>query len=229
MKDGPDIARIARLIGDPARANMLAALMAGHALTARELAEEAGVTPATASSHLAQLTDGGLLSLRKQGRHRYYALSGADVAAVLKSLMTLGAQGPARTRPGPRDPALRRARVCYNHLAGDMGIALFDSLIGAGHLLDRDGSVVLTEAGRDNLTDFGIDFAGLDAKRSPLCRPCLDWSARRHHLAGSLGRALLTRIEDLGWARRIPDSRAVDFTPHGLRAFSIRFPAPVRP
>ncbi|NNG02830.1 MAG: winged helix-turn-helix transcriptional regulator, partial [Inquilinus sp.] len=125
MKTGPDIAHVAALLGDPARANMLTALMSGRALTASELASEAGVTPQTASAHLARLQQGGLVVPRKQGRHRYYALTGEDVAAVLEALMGLAARtGHLRTRTGPKDPALRRARVCYDHLAGELGVRM---------------------------------------------------------------------------------------------------------
>ena len=130
MKTGPDIALIASLVGEPARANMLTALMSGRALTASELAREAGVTPQTASAHLAKLEGGGLLALEKQGRHRYYRLTGPDVAAVLEGLMGLAARaGHTRVRTGPKDPALRRARACYDHLAGDLGVQLFDGLV----------------------------------------------------------------------------------------------------
>ncbi|WP_118135951.1 helix-turn-helix transcriptional regulator [Oceanicella sp. SM1341] len=227
MREGPDISRIAALIGDPARANMLVALMSGRALTASELAAEAGITPATASSHLARLEQGGLVALRRQGRHKYVTLSGEEVARVLESLMGLAAgTGHLRTRTGPRDPALRHARLCYNHLAGEMGIALFDSLRGRGLLEGPEEALALSGPGRAFATRFGIDLAALDGRpRTPLCRPCLDWSARRSHLGGSLGRALMARIEALGWARREAGSRAVRFTPPGERAFREAFPA----
>lgn len=227
MKDGPDIARIAALIGDPARANMLTALMSGKALTATELAAEAGVTPATASAHLAKLEQGGLLVIRKQGRHRYAALAGPEVAQVLEALMGLAAgSGHLRTRTGPRDAALRKARVCYNHLAGDLGTQLFDALVAQDLLLKGDDAPALTAKGADALRDFGIDLTRLSQDRAPLCRECLDWSERRAHLAGSVGRALLARIEALGWARRQQDSRALRFSPEGERAFRARFGLP---
>ena len=129
MKEGPDISRVAALIGDPARANILTALMDGRALTASELAAEAGVTAQTASSHLARLAEGGLILPRKQGRHKYFELSGADVADVLEGLMGLSAQLAPRVRTGPKDDALRAARVCYNHLAGRRGIQMFDAMM----------------------------------------------------------------------------------------------------
>lgn len=223
MKEGPDIARVAALIGDPARANMLTALMTGKALTATELAAEAGITSQTASTHLAKLDGGNLLRVRKQGRHKYFSLATDDVAAVLEGLMGLAAKsGHLRTRTGPRDASLRKARVCYNHLAGDMGIRMFDSLHGRGFLALEDETLQLTPGGAEFMTDFGIDLDSLTAQKSPLCRECLDWSARRSHLAGSLGRALLARIETLGWAKRDPGSRAVIFTQRGEAAFAER-------
>ena len=220
MKAGPDIALVASLLGDPARANMLTALMSGRALTASELASEAGVTPQTASTHLAKLQQGGLVVQRKQGRHRYYQLTGDDIAEVLEGLMGLAARiGHLRTRTGPKDPALRRARVCYDHLAGDFGVRLFDAL-QTRDLIAVDGeAVAITGAGRAFATGFGIDMAAIGGKRRPLCKACLDWSNRRNHLAGALGAALLARIYALGWARREPDGRVVTFSPDGEKAF----------
>ncbi|MEJ1967187.1 MAG: winged helix-turn-helix domain-containing protein [Rhizomicrobium sp.] len=224
MKAGPDIAPVAALIGDPARANMLSALLDGRALTAGELAREAGVTAQTASSHLAKLSQGGLVTPRRQGRHAYFALAGADVAALLESLMSLAARtGHSRTRPGPAEPALRRARVCYDHLAGDLGVALFDGLVARRLLLRQGAGLALSRRGADFMRAFGIGLDAASAARRPLCKDCLDWSARRSHLAGALGAALLARIFALGWARREPGSRAVAFTPPGLRAFERTF------
>lgn len=224
MKDGPDIAHIAALIGDPARANMLTALMSGKALTATELSQEAGITLQTASSHLAKLDEGGLLMPRKQGRHKYFSLANDEVAHVLEALMGLAAgSGHLRTRTGPRDEELRKARVCYNHLAGYMGIQMYDSFLRRGFLdMSADG-LTLTKTGASFVRDFGIDLNALTAKKSPLCRECLDWSERRSHLAGSLGRALLTQIENLNWAKRIPENRIVRFTKAGQAEFDATF------
>jgi len=225
MKEGPDIARLAALIGDPARANMLTALLSGKALTASELAAEAGVTLPTASAHLTKLDDGGLLQPRKQGRHKYFTLASDEVAGVLEALMGLAAgAGHLRSRTGPRDPELRKARVCYNHLAGDMGIRLYDSLVARDLLTVGKGGLGLSEDGRRFMSRFGLDLESLSAQRSPLCRECLDWSERRSHLAGSLGRALFGRFEELGWARRLDGTRIVRFTPKGEAAFKRRFP-----
>ena len=219
MKEGPDIARIAALMGDPARANMLAALIDGRALTASELAAEAGVTKQTASSHLAQLSNGGLLAFESQGRHRYFRLAGEEVGDALESLMVLShVRGVSRTRTGPRDPALRHARACYNHLAGELGVATYNGLVKRRWLKLADDGLALTPSGQRALADFGVDPEPLTSRRRPLCRPCLDWSERRHHLAGSLGVALLSRITDLKWAKREKGSRIVRFTPQGEKA-----------
>lgn len=220
MKDGPNFARIAALIGDPARANMLTALMSGKALTATELSQEAGVTLQTASSHLKQLAEGGLLDLRKQGRHRYFSLASDDVAQLLENLMGLAAgAGHTRTRTGPRNEELRKARVCYNHLAGHMGIQLYDGFISQGFLQLSERGLDLTGQGTAFVTNFGVDVHCLKRKRAPLCRECLDWSERRSHLAGTLGRALLVRIEELGWARRVQETRIIRFTTTGEQNF----------
>ncbi|MGV6847097.1 MAG: ArsR/SmtB family transcription factor [Marinibacterium sp.] len=225
MKDGPDITRLAALIGDPARANMLTALMAGKALTATELAAEAGITPQTASSHLRKLLDGGLLIRRAQGRHRYFALASDDVAGALEALMGLAAsRGHLRTRTGPRDPALRAARICYNHLAGVRGVQVYQSMSRRGFFQIDNGTIHLTRPGLEFVTRLGIDPEVLPPSRAPMCRECLDWSMRQSHLAGRLGRAMLARFQTLDWLRRVPGSRALHVTPIGRAGFDDRFP-----
>ncbi|GHC63101.1 ArsR/SmtB family transcription factor [Limoniibacter endophyticus] len=220
MKEGPDIAHVANLIGEPARANILSALMTGKALTASELAQEAGISLQTASSHLSKLEVGGLIAPRKQGRHKYFSLSSDDVAHVLEALMGLAARtGHLRTRTGPRDAALREARVCYNHLAGEMGTRLFDTLLERKLLSQQGSDLHLTQSGTRFVTDFGVDLVSLRDHKAPLCKECLDWSERRSHLAGSLGRAFLTRIETLGWAKRDRKTRIVSFTRQGRSSF----------
>jgi DNA-binding transcriptional ArsR family regulator len=227
MKDGPDIARIANLVGDPARANMLTALMTGVALTASELALEAGVTLQTASSHLSKLMDGGLLSLAAQGRHRYYGLANSQVAAMLESIMGVAASvGPKRTRPGPRDATMREARICYDHLAGNHAVAMLDGFLARG-ILSRDGDrMEIGKAGTGYFKAIGIDPNGLTTSRRPVCRACLDWSVRRSHLAGTLGAAIYDKILAEKWARRDPESRAVIFSPKGKQAFAKTFLPP---
>ena len=224
MKEGPDIAPVAALAGDPARANILVALLGGMALTASELANEAGVTAQTASSHLAKLENGGLIERVRQGRHRYFRLAGEDVAALLESLMGVAARaGHLRVRPGPQDPVMRKARVCYDHLAGEMGVRLYASLSKRRCLSVRDGGLVLSRTGRKFVEEMGIALDALARSRRALCRGCLDWSMRREHLAGALGAAFLDRFYTLGWATRDRRSRAVLFNPRGERAFGELF------
>jgi len=225
MKEGPDIALLGSLIGDPARANMLTALMSGKALTARELSVEAGITAQTASTHLAKLEAAGLLVRRKQGRHRYFSLADDDVGSVIEAMMGLAAKhGHTRTRTGPKDPALRKARVCYNHLAGELGVHLFDSLMAQGIIFDERQDIVLTDIGAERMVDYGIDVEALEKSRRPMCKSCLDWSNRRTHLAGALGTALLDRFYQLKWARRLKDSRVVAFSSNGEIRFMSCFP-----
>jgi len=226
MTDGPNIARVAALIGDPARAEILTALLAGRALTATELASVAGVTKQTVSAHLAKLVDARLLAVDAQGRHRYFRLAGRDVAALLESLMGVAFRtGSVRLVTGPREPALRKARVCYDHLAGELGVLAYDGLLARGWLAERAGSLFLTNAGADRLAEFGIDPALAAGERRTFCRPCLDWGERRHHLGGALGAALLDRLYALRWARRAADSRVVVFTPRGEQQWRAAFAA----
>lgn len=220
MQDGPDIATIAALMGDPGRANMLTALMGGQALTAGELAREAGVTAQTASSHLAKLQAAGLLVGRKQGRHNYFALSGDDVAGVIEALMGLAQRtGHTRVRTGPKEPAMRKARVCYDHLAGELAVSMLGHLTARGFVTDTGDDLTLTVTGRTFMQALGLDVSALSRSRRPLCKGCLDWSVRRTHLAGALGAALLDRFYALGWASRQAGTRLVTFTPRGLDAF----------
>ncbi|MER8632028.1 winged helix-turn-helix domain-containing protein [Mesorhizobium opportunistum] len=218
MREGPDIARIASLVGDPARANMLNALMGGTALTASELALEAGVSLPTASSHLSKLMEGGLLTLASQGRHRYYGLAGPQVAGMIEAITGVAeAVGPKRVRPGPRDGAMRVARVCYDHLAGEQAVAMLDRLVEKDILLRGDNEIRLGPSAASHFAAIGIDVGA--KPRRPVCRACLDWSVRRSHLAGTLGAAILDKILAEKWARREKDSRAVVFSPPGKQAF----------
>ncbi|MER8546519.1 MULTISPECIES: winged helix-turn-helix domain-containing protein [unclassified Mesorhizobium] len=222
MREGPDIARIASLVGDPARANMLSALMGGTALTASELALEAGVSLPTASSHLSKLMEGGLLTLASQGRHRYYGLAGPQVAGMIEAITGVAAAaGPQRVRPGPRDAAMRVARVCYDHLAGEQAVAMLDRLVARQVLLRDDEEIQLGPSAASHFAAIGIDVEG--KARRPVCRACLDWSVRRSHLAGTLGAAILDKILAEKWARREKDSRAVIFSPTGKQAFEKTF------
>ncbi|MEQ1549491.1 MAG: helix-turn-helix transcriptional regulator [Chakrabartia sp.] len=219
MKDGPNISRIAALIGDPARSNILVALMDGRALTVTELAQAAGVTIQTASGHLAKLGDAGLTATEKQGRHRYVRLSGADVAQVLEMLMGLAQRtGAVRVRTGPRDVALRSARMCYDHLAGERGVALLD-MLRHHNLIDGFDVLSITASGREFFSGFGIDMVAVEASRRPACRACLDWSERRYHLGGALGAAMFNAFIERKWAIK-RTGRVIEFSQLGVIGFA---------
>jgi DNA-binding transcriptional ArsR family regulator len=216
------IAHVASLVGEPARTAMLLALMDGRALTAHELAAVGNIGAATASRHLALLIEAGLLAMERQGRHRYHRLASPEVARVLEGITQLAAQRtPARrTVTGPRDAALRMARTCYDHLAGRLGVVITQHLLDhgaiafdgeAGHVTDRLAGV---------LKGLGVNAAalpGAEGKRAH-CRPCLDWSERRAHVAGRLGALICSQCLDSGWLVRRKDSRALEVTPKGAVA-----------
>ncbi|MDX1425817.1 MAG: winged helix-turn-helix domain-containing protein [Kiloniellales bacterium] len=231
MASTAKFATVAALVGDPARAGMLHALMDGRALTASELARAAGVAPQTASGHLARMVEAGLLAVRKQGRHRYHCIASPSVARMMESIMLVAADletGRPAMFVGPRDEAVRAARTCYDHLAGRLGVGLADALVAGGHTeLSEDGGVV-SESGFALFARVGIDVAPLLASRDKrsariLCRPCLDWSERRPHLAGAVGAALCSHSLAEGWVRRVRESRAVAVTPKGQQIFREAF------
>jgi len=227
MENARGVAQIASLVGDPSRAEILLALLGGQALTASELAQIARVTKQTVSSHVAKLRGAGLVAHESQGRHRYFRLANRDVARLLESLMGVADRGGAvRASVGPRDPALRKARVCYDHLAGELGVLVFESLEARGFLRSAGGGLDLSDPGRRFFRTLGIEVTPLESTRRPLCRACLDWSARRPHLAGALGAALLEQIFALRWARRIRRSRTLHFSAIGEDALRRRFALP---
>jgi DNA-binding transcriptional ArsR family regulator len=235
MSGEADIAAVAELLADRSRSRMLSALADGRALPASRLAAEAGIAASTCSAHLGRLVAAGMLDVEPHGRHRYYRLAGPDVAEVLEVIARLAPPLPVRSlREGTTAEAMRRARTCYDHLAGRLGVALMDALLTAGALEGGDGqfepgragrdrlsapgwdiSYELTDSGRALLKDIGIDTVA--AGRRPFVRYCVDWSEQRHHLAGALGRRVLDRCEHLGWIRRRAGSRAVTVTPEGAR------------
>lgn len=227
------IAEIGLLVGEPARAAMLMALMDGRALTAGELAGAAGVTPQSASAHLARLVEAGMLAMERQGRHRYHRLASPEVARLLETVMQVATLAPTPARrpvTGPRDVAMRRARTCYDHMAGELGVALADALQAQGHVELDDGAGLVTPAGLDFLHGLGLPADSLSAGASParasgrpLCLPCLDWSERRPHLAGRLGAALCRHFLDTHLVRRIGDSRVLEITPKGHAVLRERF------
>lgn len=218
----PDIAQIAGLIGDKARAKMLLALMSGKAHTATELSVEADITPQTASSHLTKLVEGELLIVRKQGRHRYFQLKDAQVAELIEQLLAISANHTTRAiHTGPEDHRLRQARVCYNHLAGEVAVNVFDALITQGFLTAYGDQALLTERGEVFFQQLGATGNHASETESPQirCKACLDWSERRSHLAGELGQWILRDLLSKGWGSRALDSRAVEFSAKGLNAF----------
>ncbi len=202
------IAEIAALVGDPARTAMLVAVMDGRALTATELANVAGITPQTASSHLGRMTDAGLLTVERQGRHRYHRLASSTVAAMIESIMAVAAEPDNKAkrtvRTGPRDAAMRRARSCYDHLAGKIAVTIADRMGERGHIEHLADGGELSVEGVTFLRSIGVnvDTALMRATRRRLfCRPCLDWSERRPHIAGTIGAALLNAYFEQGWMR----------------------------
>jgi DNA-binding transcriptional ArsR family regulator len=220
MVSNNSLAEIAALIGDPARAGMLHALMDGRALTASELAQVAGITPQTASGHLARLTGAGLLTAQKQGRHRYHRLASINIANMIEGIMQVASTDlkprgkPVRT--GPRDQAMLTARTCYDHLAGKLGVAITDALVERSHVEFADDGGAMTESGLAFLGTLGIDLSAARGKTTRVfCRPCLDWSERRPHVAGHVGAAICAHCFSAGWLRRIEGSRAVAITPRG--------------
>jgi DNA-binding transcriptional ArsR family regulator len=226
----PALSEVAALVGNPARANILMALADGCALTATELAYAAGVSPQTTSEHLAKLREANLLTLAKQGRHSYFRLSSAKIARMLEGIMVVAADGPQRYRPRWNgDDQLRVARTCYDHIAGRLGVALADALAHRKHVvLTEDGGMV-TRAGEKFLKEFGIRLDEAKEGRRTFCRPCLDWSERRLHLAGALGASLADRCFDLGWIARIRDSRALKISAKGERGFLDAFGISLHP
>ncbi len=218
MTNTHQLAEVAALVGDNARAAVLTALMADRALTATELAQVADVTKQTISGHLAKLIAANLLTVETQGRHRYFRLADEHVARLIESLMGVAFRNGARQLSvGPAQSALRKARTCYDHLAGELAVQIYAALSQSRALRVGVAAIEPTRQGRALFAEFGIDPApAADDRRVP-CRSCLDWSERRFHLAGRLGAQMLTRFFELGWARRQKNSRVVLFTAQGER------------
>jgi DNA-binding transcriptional ArsR family regulator len=245
MPGDADIARICALIGDPSRARVLMALADGRALPAGMLAGEAGVSASTVSEHLRRLLDGHLVVVERQGRTRYYRLAGPQVAEALEAVARIAPPEPIRSlRQGTNAHALRRARTCYNHLAGRLGVAVMAALLDQAILAGGDGhhhperadtdrlsapgtdlTYRLTDHGRHELVAFGLDLPKLNRTRS-MTRYCVDWSEQRHHLAGALGAALTQRMFDLDWIRRTNQRRAIELTDTGRHGLTDTFGVP---
>jgi DNA-binding transcriptional ArsR family regulator len=224
MSNAPQMAEIAALVGDPARANVLCALLGGRALTATELAFAAGVSPQTTSGHLGKLLAARLLVLMKQGRHRYYRLAGPHVAQMLESIMNVALAAPPRFQPRSKlDERLRHARTCYDHIAGRLGVKLAERLTERELVILGDEAGEVTPAGADLLSNLGVDLSAARAKRRVFCRPCVDWTERRPHIGGAVGAALASRCFELRWIERLRDSRALAITPAGRRGLMETF------
>ena len=218
MGDTDMLSTVAGLLGEPARTRILTALLTGRALTAKELAYFAGVTAATASSHLSQLVAGQLLVMEKQGRCHYYRLRSAEVARAIEGLMTV-ATAPTRDWPPQHrvEPALREARMCYDHIAGRLGVALCDMLLRRRHVVLTDGGGEVTPGGARFLAGLGVDLPKARGARRHYCRGCLDWTERRHHISGAVGAALADAFLERRWIARVPDSRALAVTAAGRK------------
>jgi len=220
MITGPLIAEIAALVGEPARATMLSALLDGRALTAGELAFAARVTPQTASTHLARLTETGLLSVIREGRHRYFRLASPKVVEMLDGIVAVALENRPRYRPLSRQAReLGEARICYDHLAGRLSVDLADFFTAHEYIVPGEEAAEITPAGTRFLAEFGIDVSTLGSTRRHFCRLCLDWTERRPHIAGAVGAALTKRWFDLGWIERMKHGGAVIVTASGQRGF----------
>ncbi len=226
MSSPAKLAEVGAIVGDPARAAMLSVLLDGERHSATELALAAGISPQTASWHLAKLAEGQLVTAQRRGRNRYFQLASSLVAQALEAMLVIAASQPSRSRVlSNRECALRQARTCYDHLAGRLGVALTEAFTSRKLiLLSQDGGVV-TAKGARMLSDFGIDLSVVQRSRRPVCRSCLDWSEQKPHLAGAIGAALCARCFDLGWLKRLPDTRAVAIEPFGARGFADTFGA----
>lgn len=220
MITGPIIAEIAALVGDPARATMMSALLDGRALTASELASAARITPQTASAHLAKMTGAGLLSVVRDGRHRHFKLASPAVADMIDGIVAVALAKRPRYRPLSRQArALGAARICHGHLAGRLSIALTDSLVAGKLVVLDDEAAEITATGIRFLSEFGIELPTRRAIRRHFCRLCLDWTERRPHIAGAVGAAIAKRCFALGWMERMKRSQAIVVTPLGRRGF----------
>ena len=212
------LAEVAGLLGEPARTRILTALLGGCAFTGKELAYFAGVTAPTASSHLSRLVAGQLLVMEKQGRCHYYRLKSADVARAIEGLMMVAAPPPTGWPPGHRvEPALRDARMCYDHIAGRLGVSLCDTMLRRDYVVLDDGGGELTDAGARFLTGLGVDLEQARGAKRRYCRSCIDWTERRPHISGAVGAGVAQAFLERKWIARIPDSRALTVTAGGRR------------
>ncbi|ADM68352.1 hypothetical protein GMA19_00499 [Paenibacillus polymyxa E681] len=220
MSTKSNVAMIASLVSEPSRAAILTALLDGRFHTASELAHMAGIKPQTASFHLAKMTEAQVVIVEKQGRHRYFGIQDPEVAQVMESLLSIAPPVPIKSFTHAfENEALRLARTCYDHVAGQLGVQLMSFFIQKGILFEDQDGLHITEPGEAFFTDFQIDLTKTRQKRRSFSHKCLDWSERRHHLAGALGSALLDRLFELHWIERLPTTRAIRITADGKRGF----------
>ena len=216
--------QIASLIGDPTRASIMWTLLDGKALTATELAIVADTSPQNISMHLTKLVQADLLCVESQGRHRYYKFSRKEIAYAIEAMVNLIPHATALKNINTENiPAIKHCRTCYDHLAGKVGVAVTDSLLQQKIIINSDNVFELSKKGENWFADFGIDVTGLKEQRRSFLRPCLDWSERRHHIAGSLAAALLDKMLIADWIRRAKNSRAIIITSKGQKAFYDHF------
>jgi DNA-binding transcriptional ArsR family regulator len=221
---GPDVAKVAALIGDRARARMLFALLDGGEIPASELALRASVSPQSASGHLRRLVEGMLVTARRAGRQRLFRLASPQVAAAVETLAAIAPHAPiVSMSQHSAMERLRRARTCYDHLAGRLGVGVTEALVRRGTMRLRAGQYHLTNAGKRFFSKLGVEVDSLGRQRRPFARACTDWTERRPHLAGSLGAALLDRLLAAGWVRRCASDRALSITPAGSDALARTF------
>ncbi|MET4559544.1 ArsR/SmtB family transcription factor [Lysinibacillus parviboronicapiens] len=220
MSINPNMAEVASLLSEASRATILASLMDGRFHTASELAFMAAIKPQTASFHLAKLVEGNLVKVEKQGRHRYFQLANVEIAQFLEAFLTISPPPEVRSlKQSSQIKLLQDARTCYDHLAGKLGVQLTESMVSSGYLKKEEQQYTITPTGQLFFTEFGIDLTALTRKRRSFSHACLDWSERRHHLAGALGQGLLTRFFDLAWITRVPSIRAIKVTEKGRQGF----------
>ncbi|KEO79698.1 winged helix-turn-helix domain-containing protein [Paenibacillus polymyxa] len=220
MSTKSNVAMIASLVSEPSRAAILTALLDGRFHTASELAHMAGIKPQTASFHLAKMTEAHVVTVEKQGRHRYYGIQDPEVAQVMESFLSIAPPVPIKSfKQASENEAIRLARTCYDHVAGQLGVQLMNFFMQKGILSEDQDGLHITDQGETFFTDFQIDLTKTRQKRRSFSHKCLDWSERRHHLAGALGSAILDRLFELHWIERLPTTRAIRITAEGKRGF----------
>lgn len=229
MSSCPDIVKVVALIGDPSRVSILISLLGGKSIPASELARTAKISPQTASSHLRKMVEGGLIIHESIGRHRYFQLASAEIGHALEALLTIAQPKQIRSlRESDQLVALRFARTCYDHIAGEIGVALTNRMLELGFIMKSGEDFILSAEGKERLIKFGVNVEETLKSRRHFARQCLDWSEREHHLAGSLGAALTNRLFELKWIKRLPEDRAVLVTDIGIKGFSEEFGLPIR-